>query len=375
MAKRDYYDVLGVDKGASADQIKSAYRKQAVKYHPDKNKGDKAAEDKFKEASEAYHVLSNSERKQNYDNFGHAAFENGGGGRGGFGNFDFSNHFSDIFEDFFGEGFGGGGRRSRRSNNRGSDLRYDLSISLEEAYTGKKQDIKFSTSDKCDTCSGSGSKPGHDAGSCSMCGGHGQVRSSQGFFTVQQTCPQCSGSGEMITNPCGSCGGQGKKQASKRLSVTIPKGVDDGTRIRLAGKGEAGSRGASNGDLYLFINVYSHELFKRSEENLFFECPISIADAALGSSMEIPTIDGGKAKIKIPSGTQSGKQFRLKGKGMPLMRGSGTGDLYVQVNTEVPVSLNKEQKELLEKFREIENEKSNPSIKKFFQKAKSFWNN
>ena len=375
MAKRDYYDVLGVDKGASADQIKSAYRKQAVKYHPDKNKGDKAAEDKFKEASEAYHVLSNSDRKQNYDNFGHAAFENGGGGRGGFGNFDFSNHFSDIFEDFFGEGFGGGGRRSRRSNNRGSDLRYDLSISLEEAYTGKKQDIKFSTSDKCDTCSGSGSKPGHDAGSCSMCGGHGQVRSSQGFFTVQQTCPQCSGSGEMITNPCGSCGGQGKKQASKRLSVTIPKGVDDGTRIRLSGKGEAGSRGASNGDLYLFINVNSHELFKRSEENLFFECPISIADAALGSSMEIPTIDGGKAKIKIPSGTQSGKQFRLKGKGMPLMRGSGTGDLYVQVNTEVPVSLNKEQKELLEKFREIENEKSNPSIKKFFQKAKSFWKN
>ena len=375
MAKRDYYDVLGINKGSSADQIKSAYRKQAIKYHPDKNKGDKTAEEKFKEASEAYHVLSNSERKQNYDNFGHAAFENGGGGRGGFGNFDFSSHFSDIFEDFFGEGFGGGERKSRRSNNRGSDLRYDLSISLEEAYNGKKQDIKFSTSEKCDSCSGSGSKPGHDAGSCSMCGGHGQVRSSQGFFTVQQTCPQCSGSGEMITNPCGSCGGQGKKQASKRLSVTIPKGVDDGTRIRLAGKGEAGSRGSSSGDLYLFINVYSHDLFKRSEENLFFECPISIADAALGTSIEIPTIDGGKAKIKIPQGTQSGKQFRLKGKGMPYMRGGGSGDLYVQVNTEVPVSLNKEQKELLEKFREIENEKSNPSIKKFFQKAKSFWKN
>ena len=375
MAKRDYYDVLGINKGSSADQIKSAYRKQAIKYHPDKNKGDKTAEEKFKEASEAYHVLSNSERKQNYDNFGHAAFENGGGGRGGFGNFDFSSHFSDIFEDFFGEGFGGGERKSRRSNNRGSDLRYDLSISLEEAYNGKKQDIKFSTSEKCDTCSGSGSKPGHEAGSCSMCGGHGQVRSSQGFFTVQQTCPQCSGSGEMITNPCGSCGGEGKKQASKRLSVTIPKGVDDGTRIRLAGKGEAGSRGASNGDLYLFINVYSHDLFKRTDENLFYEYPISIADAALGTSIEIPTIDGGKAKIKIPSGTQSGKQFRLKSKGMPLMRGSGTGDLYVQVKTEVPVSLNKEQKELLEKFREIENEKSNPSIKKFFQKAKSFWKN
>ena len=208
-----------------------------------------------------------------------------------------------------------------------------------------------------------------------MCGGHGQVRSSQGFFTVQQTCPQCTGSGEEITHPCSSCSGQGKKQASKRLSVTIPKGVDDGTRIRLAGKGEAGSRGAGNGDLYLFINVNSHDLFKRSDENLFFECPISITDAALGSSIEIPTIDGGRAKIKIPAGTQSGKQFRLKGKGMPYMRGSGVGDLYVQVNTEVPISLNKEQKELLEKFREIENDKSNPSIKQFFNKAKNFWSN
>ena len=374
MAKRDYYDVLGVNKSATPDQIKSAYRKLAVKYHPDKNKGDKASEEKFKEASEAYHVLSNSERKQNYDNFGHAAFENGGGGRGGFGNFDFSNHFSDIFEDFFGEGFGGG-RRSRRTNHRGSDLRYDLSITLEEAYSGKKQDIKFTSSEKCNTCKGSGSKPGHDADSCSMCGGHGQVRSSQGFFTVQQTCPQCSGSGEEITNPCSDCGGQGKKQSSKRLSVTIPKGVDDGTRIRLAGKGEAGSRGAGNGDLYLFINVYSHELFKRSDENLFFEYPLSIADAALGTTVEIPTIDGGKAKIKIPAGTQSGKQFRLRGKGMPFMRGSGNGDLYIQVNTEIPVSLNKEQKELLEKFREIENEKSNPILKKFFQKAKNFWKN
>jgi len=375
MAKRDYYDVLGVQKNSSPEQIKAAYRKLAVKHHPDKNPGDKPSEEKFKEAGEAYHVLSDKERKQNYDNFGHAAFENGAGGRGGFGNFDFSSHFSDIFEDFFGDFGGGNGRRSKKSNFRGSDLRYDLSITLEEAYAGKKQDIKFSTSEKCNTCSGSGSKPGHDVGSCSMCGGHGQVRSNQGFFTVQQTCPQCSGTGEEITNPCGSCGGQGKKQTSKRLSVTIPKGVDDGTRIRLAGKGEVGSRGASNGDLYLFVNVYSHDLFKRSDENLFFEYPVSIADAALGTSLEIPTIDGGKAKIKIPAGTQSGKQFRLKGKGMPYMRGSGNGDLYVQVNTEVPVSLNREQKELLEKFRKIENEKSNPSIKKFFQKAKSFWKN
>ena len=375
MAKRDYYDVLGVNKNSTPDQIKAAYRKSAVKYHPDKNKGDKTSEEKFKEASEAYHVLSDKERKQNYDNFGHAAFENGAGERGGFGNFDFSNSFSDIFEDFFSDFSGSGGRRNRKTNFRGSDLRYDLSITLEEAYTGKKQDIKFSTSEKCNTCKGSGSKPGHDAGSCSMCGGHGQVRSNQGFFTVQQTCPQCSGTGEEITNPCNDCGGQGKKQTSKRLSVTIPKGVDDGTRIRLAGKGEAGTKGAGNGDLYLFINVYSNDLFKRSDENLFFECPISIADAALGTSLEIPTIDGGKAKIKIPAGIQNGKQFRLKGKGMPHMRGSGNGDLYVQINTEVPISLNKDQKELLEKFREIENEKSNPSIKKFFQKAKSFWKN
>ena len=375
MAKRDYYEVLGINKSATPDQIKSAYRKLAVKYHPDKNPGDKTAEDKFKEASEAYHVLSNPERKQSYDSFGHAAFENGGRGQGGFSDFDFSNHFSDIFEDFFGEGFGGGRRRGKRANYRGSDLRYDLSITLEEAFRGKKQDIKFSTSEKCGTCSGSGSKPGHDAGSCSICGGRGQVRSNQGFFTVQQTCPQCGGAGEEITHPCTSCSGQGKKQATKRLSVTIPKGVDDGTRIRLSGKGEAGSRGAGNGDLYLFINVYSHELFKRSDENLFFEFPISVADAALGTAIEIPTIDGSKAKIKIPAGTQSGKQFRLKEKGMPLMRGGGFGDLYVQVNTEVPINLNKQQKELLEKFREIENEKSNPTIKKFFEKAKSFWKN
>ena len=377
MSKRDYYEVLGVSKTADDSEIKKSYRKLAMKYHPDRNQGDAEAEVKFKEASEAYAVLQDKEKRSAYDQFGHAAVD-GSSGQGG-GGFDFSSSaFQDIFEDFFGGDssfFGGGGNRRRKSNNRGSDLRYDLSISLEEAYAGKKQDIKFSTSDRCDTCSGSGSKPGQSASTCSMCGGHGQVRSSQGFFTVQQTCPQCAGSGEQITDPCTSCGGQGKIQASKRLSVTIPKGVDDGTRIRLSGKGEAGSRGASNGDLYLFINVNSHELFKRSEENLFFECPISIADAALGTELKIPTIDGGKAKIKIPAGTQSGKQFRLREKGMPLMRGNDYGDLYVQVNTEVPVSLNKEQKELLEKFREIENEKSNPSIKKFFKKAKSFWKN
>jgi molecular chaperone DnaJ len=374
MAKRDFYDVLGVSKNATSEELKSAYRKLAVKHHPDKNPGNKASEDKFKEAGEAYGILSDSEKKQNYDNFGHAAFEGGGGGRqsGGFGGAD----FSDIFEDFFGD-FGGGGRsRGRGSpNNRGSDLRYDLSITLEEAYEGKKQDIKFSTTEKCTTCKGNGSKPGHSPDRCTVCGGNGKVRSNQGFFTVQQTCPQCGGTGEEITNPCIDCNGQGNKQTSKKISVTIPRGVDDGTRIRLASKGEAGTKGGANGDLYLFINVHSHDLFKRSDENLFFEFPISIADAALGTTIEIPTIDGGRAKIKIPDGTQSGKQFRLKGKGMPYMRGSGNGDLYVQVNTEVPISLNKEQKELLQKFRKIENEKSNPSIKKFFQKAKSFWKN
>ena len=372
MAKRDCYDVLGVPRSASKDDIKKAYRKLALKYHPDKTKGDKNSEEKFKEASEAYHILSDEKRKANYDQFGHAAFEGAGGGSQGFGGFDTSS-FSDIFEDFFSDF--GGVSSSRRSSNRGNDLRYDVSIDLEEAYKGIQKNVKYTTYKACSSCSGSGAAKGSKPVRCDYCSGRGKVRTNQGFFTVQQTCPQCSGSGEEITNPCSSCGGQGKKQSSKRLSVTIPKGVDDGTRIRLSGKGEAGSRGAGNGDLYLFINVYSHELFKRSEENLFFECPISIADAALGTSLEIPTIDGGKAKIKIPPGTQSGKQFRLRGKGMPFMRGSGTGDLYIQVNTEVPISLNKEQKELLEKFREIENEKSNPSIKKFFQKAKSFWKN
>ncbi len=374
MAKRDYYEVLGVNKNASPEELKSAYRKLAVKYHPDKNPNNKNAEDKFKEASEAYGVLSDKSKKENYDNFGHAAFENGGGGQGGFGGFSGAD-FSDIFEDFFGDFGGGRSSRNRSSNNRGSDLRYDLSISLEEAYEGKKQNIQFSTSEKCSSCRGNGSKPGSSPSRCSYCGGNGRVRSNQGFFTVQQTCPQCAGNGEEITDPCSDCNGQGNTRASKKIAVSIPKGVDDGTRIRLAGKGEAGTRGGASGDLYLFINVKSHELFKRSEVNLFFEFPISITDAALGATIEIPTIDGKKAKIKIPEGTQDGKQFRLKGKGMPFMRRGDFGDLYVEIKTEVPIYLNKEQRNLLEKFREIENEKSNPSIKKFFQKAKDFWKN
>jgi len=379
MAKRDYYEVLGVIKSASAEEIKKAYRKLALKYHPDRNKGDKGAEAKFKEAGEAYHVLSDKERRANYNQFGHAAFE-GGAGRGGFSNFDFSSVFSDIFgsdplDDIF-EGFGGRGRGRRRSRDyRGADLRYDLSISLEDAYNGKKQEINFSSSDKCERCDGYGAEPGSKPISCSTCGGQGQIRSSQGFFTIQQTCPECAGSGEQISDPCKTCKGMGKKQSKKKIYTNIPKGVDDGTRIRLSGKGEAGIKGAGNGDLYIFVSTKTHSIFKRSEENLFFEFPISLADAALGATIEVPTIDGGKAKVKIPAGTQNGKQFRLKGKGMPMIRNKSYGDLYIQAITEVPISLTKEQKNLLEQFKKLEDTKTNPIMKDFFEKAKRFWKN
>ena len=376
MAKRDYYEVLGVIKSTSPEDIKKAYRKSALKYHPDKNKGDKASEDKFKEASEAYHVLSDKKRRKNYDQFGHAAFE-GGPGRGGFENFDFSQFstsFSDIFEDFF-EGFGEtrGRRQGRSSSFRGEDLRYDLSISLEDAYHGKKQEINFSSSEKCGRCDGYGGEPGSKPVSCSMCGGQGRVRSSQGFFTIQQTCPECSGSGEQISSACKECRGMGKKQTRKKIFTNIPKGVDDGTRIRLSGKGEVGIKGGGNGDLYIFVSIEAHSIFKRSEENLFFEFPISLTDATLGTTVEVPTIDSGKAKVKIPAGTQNGKQFRLKGKGMPIIRNKDYGDLYIRVVTEVPVSLTREQKNLLEQFKKLEDTKTNPGIKNFFEKAKRFW--
>ena len=377
MSKRDYYEVLGVDKSTNKEEIKKAYRKLALKFHPDKNKGDKAAEEKFKEASEAYHVLSDEKRKANYDQFGHSAFQ--GGGQGGFGNFDFSSSFSDIFEDVFGDfgdfGFSSGRSRRGRTINRGSDLRYDVSIELNEAFAGTEKNINYTTYKKCKTCSGSGAKPGSKPTSCSYCNGQGKVRSSQGFFTIQQTCPECSGEGERISNPCSSCSGIGKTQSNESVSVKIPKGVDDGTRIRLAGKGEAGAKGGANGDLYLFISVEPHNIFKRSEENLYYELPISIADAALGTTVEVPSIDGGRTKIKIPSGTQSGKQLRLKGKGMPILRRNITGDLYIRIVTEVPTSLSKKQKELLVEFKSLEDTKSNPLIKNFFEKAKKFWRN
>ena len=373
MSKRDYYEVLGVKKSSSKDEIKKAYRKLALKYHPDKNKGDKGAEEKFKEGSEAYHVLSDDKRRENYDQFGHAAFQ--GGGQEGFGNFDFSSSFSDIFEDVFGDfGFGGSGQSRRgRRNNRGNDLRYDITIDLNDAFNGKEEKINYTTYKKCKTCSGSGAKPGSKPSACNYCGGQGKVRSSQGFFTIQQTCPQCSGEGEKISNPCNNCSGAGKTQSNESVSVKIPKGVDDGTRIRIAGKGEAGTKGGSYGDLYLFISVKPHEIFKRSEENLFYELPITFTDAALGANVEVPSIDGGKTKIKIPSGTQSGKQLRLRGKGMPVLKRNLFGDLYIRVITEIPTSLTKRQKELLAEFKNLEDNKSNPLIKSFFDKAKKFW--
>ena len=371
MAKRDCYDVLGVTKSASKDEIKKAYRKLALKFHPDKTKGDKASEEKFKEASEAYHILSDEKRKANYDQFGHAAFEGAGSGQG-FSGFDTSS-FSDIFEDFFSD-FGGGGS-TRRSSNRGNDLRYDVSISLEDAFKGVEKNVKYTTYKSCLSCSGSGAAKGSKPIKCNYCSGKGKVRTNQGFFTVQQTCPQCSGYGETIGKPCNTCSGNGKVQANENVTVKVPKGVDDGTRIRVSGKGEAGSKGGSSGDLYLFISIDNHEIFKRSEENLYYELPISFANAALGTYVEVPSIDGGKSKIKIPPGTQHGKQFRLKGKGMPILRRPAFGDLYIRIITQVPVSLSKRQKEILEEFHKIESSKPDPIIKTFFEKAKRFWKN
>jgi molecular chaperone DnaJ len=372
VAKRDCYDVLGVSKSASKEEIKKSYRKLALKYHPDKTKGNKDSEEKFKEASEAYHILSDEKKKTNYDQFGHAAFEGAGGGGQGFGGFDTSS-FRDIFDDFF-EDAGGAGS-SGRSSNRGNDLRYDVNISLEEAYKGSEKNIKYTTYKKCPPCSGSGAAKGSKPIKCTYCSGRGKVRTNQGFFTVQQTCPQCSGYGETIGAQCKSCNGNGKTQGNENVTVKIPKGVDDGNRIRLSGKGEAGSKGGSNGDLYLFISIDNHTIFKRSEDNLYYELPISLSDATLGTTVEVPSIDGGKSKIKIPAGTQHGKQFRLKEKGMPVLRRDSLGDLYIKIITQVPTSLSKRQKEILEEFNKIESNKPDPVIKTFFEKARKFWKN
>ena len=373
MSKRDYYEVLGVNKSADESEIKKAYRKLAMKYHPDRNQGDSDAEAKFKEASEAYSILYDKEKRSAYDQFGHSAVDGNSQGGG----FDFSSsQFSDIFEDFFGDSsfFGGGGRR-RKSNNRGSDLRYDISINLEEAYLGKKFKVKIPTQVKCDDCSGSGAAKGSSPVTCNVCGGAGQVRSQQGFFSIQQTCPQCQGSGSMISDPCKSCRGAGRMQKTKSLMVTIPKGVDDGSRIRLSGEGEAGPNGGQQGDLYIFVNVNEHEIFSREENHLFAEIPISMIDATIGGSIELPTIDGGKARLKIPEGTQTGDQFRLKSKGMPNVRNGGVGDLYIQAKVETPINLSKKQIEILRSFKEIEDDKDSPLKSAFFKKAKKFWSN
>jgi molecular chaperone DnaJ len=323
--------------------------------------------------------LSDPKKKSSYDQFGHSAFESGGGS-GGPGGFDFggfeSGAFSDIFDDFFGDfmGSGRGGRGSKKSrSNRGSDLKINLEITLEEAFLGKKQTINLSSNEKCEKCSGSGAESGSKPKKCSTCDGYGKVRTQQGFFTLQQTCPDCGGDGEMLSNPCKDCKGSGASKTKKNLSIQIPKGVDDGTQIRLSGKGDAGYRGGSNGDLYVFITVEKHKIFQRSEENLYYKLPISMTDAALGAEINVPTIDGGKSKVKIPPGTQSGKQFRLKGKGMPIIRSDDYGDLYLETNVIIPESLSKEQKDLLEKFKSLEDLDNNSEIKNFINKAKKFW--
>jgi len=377
MSKKDYYDILGVTKKSTPEEVKKAYRSLAMKYHPDRNQGDKAAEGKFKEASEAYQVLSDPKKKSSYDQFGHSAFEGGAGGAGGFdfGGFE-SGGFSDIFDDFFGDFMGSsrsGGRGGKSRSNRGSDLKINLEISLEEAYLGKKQTINLSSNEKCKKCSGNGAEPGSKPKKCSTCNGHGKVRMQQGFFTLQQTCPDCGGDGEMLSNPCKDCRGSGIIKTKKNLSIQIPKGVDDGTQIRLSGKGDAGYRGGADGDLYTIITVQKHKIFQRSEENLYYKLPISMTDAALGTEIEVPTIDGGKAKVKIPAGTQNGKQLRLREKGMPNLRSENIGDLYLEINVIVPENLSKDQKKLLEEFKRTENSDNTSEIKNFFNKAKKFW--
>ena len=383
MAKRDFYEVLGVGKSADEKELKAAYRKLAKQYHPDANPGDKTAEAKFKEISEAYDVLKDPQKKAAYDRFGHQAFEGGmgGGGRGpggaGFGP-EFNSSMSDIFEDLFGDFMGGGGGRGRRGGRggtgaaRGADLRYNMEISLTEAFTGKTAQIRVPSSVSCETCNGSGAKPGSSPKTCSTCGGQGAVRSQSGFFTVERTCPTCQGRGQVISDPCASCGGQGRVTKERTLSVNIPAGVEDGTRIRLANEGEAGVRGGPSGDLYIFLSVRPHEFFQRDGADLFCKVPVSMTVAAMGGEIEVPTIDGKKARVTVPEGTQTGKQFRLKSKGMPVLRSSQMGDMYIQVAVETPVNLTKRQRELLKEF-EKEARNNSPEAEGFFAKAKAFW--
>ncbi|MFV2051146.1 molecular chaperone DnaJ [Aliiroseovarius sp. YM-037] len=375
MAKRDFYEVLGVEKGASADEIKKAYRKKAKELHPDRNADNPEAEAQFKEANNAYEVLKDAEKKAAYDRFGHAAFEGGmGGGRGGHpgGQGDFASAFSDIFEDLFGgAGFSGGGGGRQRAT-RGSDLRYNLRVTLEEAYAGLQKTINVPTSVACEACSGTGAESGAEPVTCPTCSGMGKVRAQQGFFTVERTCPTCHGAGQTIKNPCQSCGGAGRIEKDRALSVNIPAGVETGTRIRLGGEGEAGLRGGPSGDLYIFIEVQNHALFQRDGTNLFCRVPVSMTSAALGGDIEVPTIDGGRSRVKIPAGSQSGRQMRLRNKGMPALRGGGQGDMFIELAVETPVNLTSRQKEILKEFDGIAAD-NNPESSGFFKKVRSFW--
>lgn len=371
MAKRDFYEVLDVARDADEKALKSAYRKMAMKYHPDRNPGDADAEAQFKEVNEAYDTLKDPQKRAAYDRFGHAAFENGGFG-GGAGAHDFGSTMSDIFEEFF--GMGGGGRRSG-GRERGADLRYNLDVTLEEAFHGKTVEIEVPTSVTCDNCSGTGAKPGTSPSACRTCGGAGRVRAAQGFFTLERTCPTCQGRGQVITDPCGGCGGSGRKTQERTLSVNIPAGIEDGTRIRLSGEGEAGLRGGPSGDLYIFLSIRPHELFQRDGADLYCRVPISLSTAALGGQFDVPTVDGKTSRVKVPEGTQTGKQFRLKGKGMPVMRSSQAGDMYIQVTVETPTNLTRRQRELLAEFEKEASGENHPQSAGFFSKVKDFIDN
>jgi len=379
MAKRDYYEILGVAKGADEKALKLAYRNLAKKYHPDANHGSTETDAKFKELNEAYDVLKDQQKRAAYDRFGHQAFENGGGARPGGAGFgpDFNSSMSDIFEDLFGDFVGGGRGRQQRGRGaggaqRGSDLRYNLEINLTEAFSGKSAQIRVPSSVSCDTCKGSGAKPGTSPTTCRTCGGAGAVRSQSGFFTVERACPTCGGRGQVIADPCTACQGQGRVTKERNLSVSIPAGVEDGTRIRLAGEGEAGLRGGPTGDLYIFLSLRPHEFFKRDGADLFCQVPISMTTASLGGEIEVPTIDGKKARVSIPEGAQNGKQFRLKQKGMPVLRSSQHGDMYIQVSVETPVNLTRKQRDLLKEFGTDAHHNS-PESDGFFAKAKAFW--
>ena len=369
MAKRDYYEVLGVARGANEADLKSAFRKLAMKFHPDRNPGDKDCEHHFKELNEAYDVLKDAQKRAAYDRFGHAAFEHGTGGGAGFGA-DFASSFADIFEDLFGMG---GGRRGRPSGReRGADLRYNMEITLAEAFNGKTAQIRIPTAVTCEVCSGSGAKAGSRPKTCPTCGGYGKIRHAQGFFTMERTCPACHGRGQVIEDPCPNCAGSGRVTRERTLAVNIPAGVEDGTRIRLAGEGEAGARGGPSGDLYIFISLAQHQFFQRDGADLHCRVPISMVTASLGGGFDVPTIDGGKTRVKVPEGTQSGRVFRLQGKGMPVLRARGTGDMYVQVMVETPQKLSKRQKELLAEFDRQSSGDTHPESAGFFAKVKEF---